>query len=117
MDANEREMAEACAKVMGWWRPEEYPGKCYWWHTTQRGKVMPLSDYHPWLDDAVSLKQADDVWRKLDEDGYGIEIPRKPLGMLFTAVIYKSVHSWSSQGEWWNSALCQAVVKMQKGTT
>jgi len=117
MTKHEQDLASAAAKCMGWTR-----SGAHWldFHpSTIRTLDAPLavSKYHPWFNDAVSLKQADELMHKLIGLGYDIWFQD-----LRTCYIERhEAEKWPDieadcicgEGKWWPEALCEAVLAME----
>ena len=131
---NIHEKRERCAIRMGWEKKKTF------WHfpdaqfgTTgviedSRGRLcMPsdeygepfwveVEDYHPDLSDAASLKQADDLLHVVLAK-YDWVVSNYSDGRISLELLDKktSATAVEADGPWWNSALVDAVARMEVG--
>lgn len=117
---------ERCARRMGWTKVVYDPevdsklGPCFlpYFQNEYGNGVINVALYHPDLSDAASLKQADELWHKLESDGMQCDVESwtNPDRQVFKILIIKcKFRYWyvKGSGSWWNSALVDAVSRME----
>ena len=115
-----------CAEMMGWHARDDNYNSCWWTKLSNGGALsgILIRDYHPDLPDAASLKQADELLHVLFDKEFVIAIHavgvKKMLhyymqhggGKVQLELIPLNDRSVVVHGQWWNSALVNAVSKM-----